>query len=100
MSEGIKFDEGKLPWHLLPWQAIKLVVEVMQFGAEKYGSRNWENGMGHSRMFAATQRHLIAYWNGQDRDPETGKLHLAHAACDILFLLHWRLYNVPTDDRP
>lgn len=34
--EGNKFDNEKLPWHLLPPDAIEEIVKVLQFGAKKY----------------------------------------------------------------
>ncbi len=35
--DGIKFDKGKIRHSLLPWDAIRSVVEVMEYGAKKYG---------------------------------------------------------------
>jgi hypothetical protein len=85
---GLKFDHGKPPWHLLAWDAIKLVVLVLAFGAKKYADRNWERGIAHSRTFAAAQRHMHAwYQEREDNDPETGLHHLAHAICELMFAL-------------
>lgn len=95
-----KDDGGKAPWHLLPFDALREVVAVLAFGAGKYGERNWEAGLSYSRCFSAAQRHLTAWWMGENADPETGCSHLAHACCCVLFLLalHWRGHG--TDDRP
>jgi hypothetical protein len=60
---------------------------VLKFGADKYAARNWEGGLSFSRCFDATQRHLIAWWAGEDNDPETGINHLAHAMCELMFIL-------------
>lgn len=85
---GVKYDGGKPPWHLLAWDAIRLVVLVLAFGAKKYADRNWERGIAHSRTFAAAQRHLFAwYQDREDNDPETGLHHLAHAICELMFAL-------------
>lgn len=98
---GKKFDDGKLPWHLLPGDAIEEVVRVLQYGQMKYGARNWEAGMAWSRLFSAAMRHTWAWWRGQDYDQETGVHHLAHAACCILFVLAYHLRGkVGEDDRP
>lgn len=88
-SSGRKDDADKLPWDLLPWEAVSHVVAVLRFGAKKYAPYNWSTGIAYSRVFAAAQRHLTAWWLGESRDPETGIYHLAHAACCILFLLHY-----------
>lgn len=99
MTEGIKADTGKLPWHLLPFDAVGDVVEVLKHGAEKYGDRNWEKGMDHSRVFSAALRHMVAYQSGEDADAESGLSHLAHAATNLLFLSAYRIRGVGTDDR-
>jgi Domain of unknown function (DUF5664) len=97
---GVKYDIGKLPWHLLPGDALEEVVKVLDFGARKYRERNWEVGMKWSRCFGACMRHMWAYWKGEDNDPETGLSHLAHAMCCVMFLLSYHLRKVGTDDRP
>jgi hypothetical protein len=99
-TEGKKYDNGKDPWHLLPWDAVREVVKVLAFGAKKYGSRNWEKGFAWSRAHDALMRHVTAWHLGEDRDEETGMLHLSHAACCALFLLAFQLRGIGTDDRP
>lgn len=98
--EGVKFDHGKAPWHLLPWDAVRAIVWVLMFGAKKYSDRNWELGMDWSRPFAALMRHMTAWWEGEAKDPETGYSHLWHAGCCILFLIAFELRGIGHDDRP
>ena len=100
MSEGRKDDAGKLPYQLLPSDAVEEILRVLDFGAQKYAPRNWEKGMAWSRPFSALMRHMWAWWRGERTDPETGISHLAHAGCCILFLLSYELRKVGTDDRP
>jgi hypothetical protein len=100
LAEGRKDDGGKDPWHLAPWDAFRAIVKVLRFGADKYAPRNWENGMAWSRPFAALQRHLTAWFEGERADPETGMSHLWHAGCCIVFLISFELRSVGTDDRP
>ncbi len=97
---GLKHDGGKAPWHLLPFDAIAGIVEVLAFGAKKYAARNWEAGMDWSRLFGAAMRHLTAWFHGEHKDPETGYSHLWHAGCCILFLIAYELRGVGNDDRP
>lgn len=99
-TEGRKDDTGKLPWHLLPPDAVGEILKVLEFGATKYGDRNWEAGMAWSRPFSALMRHMWAWHNSEEADKETGLSHLAHAGCCILFLLAYELREVGTDDRP
>lgn len=100
MHEGRKDDAGKRPWGLLPFDALADIVAVLQFGADKYGVRNWEQGMEWSRPFDALHRHLAAWWQGEHRDPETNLSHLAHAGCCLLFLLAYERRKAGKDDRP
>lgn len=84
---GRKFDGGKLQYGLLPPSALKDVVQVLTFGAEKYEPDNWKRVPdANRRYFDAAMRHLWAYKEGEIYDSETGVSHLAHAACCILFM--------------
>lgn len=91
-AEGLKHDQDKARWDLLPWRATEEVVEVVTVGARKYAPDNWRRVKGWRwRYFAAAIRHIVAWWRGEKRDPETGRHHLAHAACCILFILELEL---------
>lgn len=100
MSEGYKYDDGKLPMDLIPPELLTSVSHVLQYGAQKYEPRNWEKGMSWGRVFAALMRHMWAWWARRDKDPETGMSHLWHAACCIAFLITYETRGVGTDDRP
>lgn len=97
---GVKFDDDKLPYHLLPPELLDGVSSVLQFGAVKYAPRNWEVGLGWSRPFGALMRHMWAWWRGEGLDPESGMSHLWHAGACIAFLIAYEQRNVGTDDRP
>ena len=100
-GDDMKKDDGKLPWHLLPSEALEDVVRVLEFGAKKYEPRGWERGMEWSRLFSAAMRHLWKWFRGEGVDPETGLSHLAHAACCVLFLLSYEKWGmVRFDNRP
>lgn len=86
-TAGVKHDGGKLPLDLLPFDALEEIAKVLRFGANKYARRNWERGIPLSRVLAATLRHVFAYMRGENKDPETGLSHLAHAGCEVLFAL-------------
>ena len=73
---------------LLPWRAVQQIVSVLEFGAAKYGADNWQRvPEARQRYFDAAMRHLLAWWDGERLDAESGLPHLAHAGCCILFLL-------------
>ena len=98
--EGQKFDKDKPRLDLLPFDALEAISEILAFGAKKYGDRNWEKGMDWSRLFRATLGHLWSWWRGAKADEETGKSHLWHAGCCILFLITYELRSVGKDNRP
>lgn len=88
---GIKHDDDKQRWDLLPYDALEHVVKVLTLGAKKYAEWNWMYvERAEDRYFAAAQRHLVAWRGGEGVDPETGVSHIAHAICCLLFLLSLR----------
>jgi hypothetical protein len=88
-GEGLKFDGGKIRPSLLPIDSLTKICEVLEFGAKKYKANSWQTlEDGEKRYMDALLRHLFAYMEGEELDPETGLPHLSHAGCNILFLLH------------
>ncbi len=96
---GVKFDQGKLPWQLLPFDALEQIVRVLQVGATIYDARNWERGMDWERPYGAALRHMTAWWRGRGLDPDIRLPHLACAATEILFLLAYELRGLGKDSR-
>lgn len=87
-GEGVKYDQGKLRYSLMPLGTINKVLQVLDYGARKYEENNWMKvPHGRHRYFDATMRHIDAWWKGESLDPESGLPHLAHAATCLLFLL-------------
>lgn len=91
-KSGLKYDDGKLRWDLLPWPAIEEIVKVLTYGASKYGSNTWQTVEPfNERYTAALFRHLIADIKGEDVDAESSIMHLSHAACNLVFILSRKL---------
>jgi hypothetical protein len=93
-TEARKFDNQKNRWDLMPFRALDSVARIMTYGAQKYGDRNWENGTNPAfvmRQLAAAYRHLHSHMTGNKFDVESGLMHLAHAATDILMALELEL---------
>ena len=83
---GKKYDEGKPPVDLVDPAFTLGVASVLGYGADKYGRKNYREGIAFSRLYAAIQRHLLAFWGGEDMDQESGLSHLHHAATSIMML--------------
>jgi len=86
VTQGMKFDDGKRDYTLLPWTGVEAIVKVLEFGAKKYERDNWKK-VSADRYAKAAFRHLIAYSQGEVNDKESGLPHLAHLGCCVLFLL-------------
>ncbi|MBE9572610.1 MAG: hypothetical protein IMF11_18445 [Proteobacteria bacterium] len=84
---GVKHDKGKLRIDLVPPNAILEVAEVLTAGVAEYGAHNWREGIAYSRLYAAIQRHLLAFWKGEDIDNQSRYRALAHACTDIMMLM-------------
>lgn len=90
MTKLIKHDQGKRQYALFPTKALGLIQDVIDYGAKKYAPNNWRNANGCDdldRYYSACLRHLFAFRDGDPTDIESGLSHLAHAACNIIFLL-------------
>lgn len=102
MNEGKKFDQGKPRYDLMPFRALDEIAQVLGHGARKYGDDNWRLvADGRRRYIAATLRHISAYQQGEQNDPESTLHHLSHAACSLLFILALELEQQdagPMDD--
>lgn len=100
---AVKFDSGKTDWSLMPFEAVEEINKVLEFGAKKYAAHNWTQGDGfrYTRVLNSLFRHLFAWSRGEDKDPESGLSHLAHAGCNIIFLLYYNRYKdrYNNDDR-
>lgn len=87
-DQEIKKDVGKNRLDLIPVECIDAIGKVLTFGAEKYFDSSWRQGINYSRVYAATQRHLQAFWGeAPDIDEESKLSHLSHAFCNLAFLL-------------
>lgn len=92
---GMKYDGGKPRMALLldgcP-NALEAVAQVLTFGAQKYAAHSWQTvPEGEERYKSALLRHLTAVGKGEEFDSESNLHHLAHAACNALFILELEL---------
>ncbi len=98
-TEGVKHDEGKPPLGLLDGYALEQVALVMAMGEKKYGRHNWRGGFKYSRLIDAALRHIFAFNDGTDHDPESNLSPIAHAICMLMFLLRIQRDRPDLDDR-
>lgn len=90
----------KLPVHLWPETATALGCLGLADGALKYGRGNFRAiGVKASIYIDATKRHLNAWFEGEDNDPDSGLPHLAHALATVAILVDAMAADKLTDDR-
>ena len=88
-KKAIKYDKDKPKMSLLPPKALKGIAEIMTYGSKKYNAHNYKKGEGldWDQMYSACMRHLNAWNDGEDTDPESGRPHLYHAGCCLMMLI-------------
>ena len=89
MEKGIKYDDFKLDWTLLPFKSVVEVIKVLMCGACKYSRDNWKKVPElRYRYKKALMRHATNYALKDEMLDEDYKLHhLAHLICCALFLI-------------
>lgn len=94
-------QKGRKPeqMNLLPYSSLAEIAKAYAYGAEKYSRFNYRAAYPWSWSYDALQRHLGAFWEGENNDPESGLNHLAHAGWHILTLLVFFKNNPDQDDR-
>lgn len=91
----------KVPLHLVPPVAKQALAEALGDGAGKYGPYNWrEKRVSASVYYAAAQRHMDAWWDGEDRARDSQVLHLAHAMACLAIIIDGLSIDKMNDDRP
>ncbi len=125
---GKRYNKGKNRVELIPTRPLELIGDVYTKGAHKYtvyekpdgsyvsgkdiplaecgtykvvedGSNNWRKGLHWTEAIGSVQRHINAFKNGEDIDPELQTYHLANAAWGLLALLEFYKTHPELDDR-
>jgi hypothetical protein len=91
----------KVPLHLVPPSAKHYLALAFKDGAAKYGPYNWrEKKVSASVYVAAAQRHIDAWWDGEDLSEDAKVEHLAHAMACMAIVLDAKSIGMLNDDRP
>ena len=91
----------KCPMHLLPPVALQATAWAHGQGATRYGPYNWRSKpIGASQYVGAILRHLTAWFEGEDNNPDSGINHLAHIGATVNILMDAGSHGSLIDDRP
>lgn len=109
MLEG-KYPDGnpktqlgvmRTPLNLVPPSAKHFLAEALADGAKKYGPYNWRGEkVSSSIYYAGAQRHMDAWWDGEDLSYDAKVHHLAHAMANLAIILDAMTVGALNDDRP
>jgi hypothetical protein len=95
-DRSLRYNSGKPDYSLIPIAAMQEAAKVLEYGASKYERGNWLKPTSWEVSFACLQRHMSAWQAGEDNDDESGRSHIAHAACNLIQMLHM-LENHPEE---
>ena len=91
----------KAPLSCLPMNVVAELGTALLEGASKYGRHNFRAvGVRSGVYFDATMRHLVAYWEGEDIDPDSGMSHLTKAMASLAVWRDAQMQGKCEDDRP
>ena len=80
--------KGKARVDLVDPEFILGIAEILGFGAEKYEPYSFQKvDNALDKYYAAAMRHLLKWRAGDVIDEESGKDHLLHTACNLMFIL-------------
>lgn len=92
---------AKTPMSCLPATVMAEVSLGMMEGALKYGRHNYRViGVRASVYYDAAMRHLMAWWEGEDLDPDSGLNHVVKAIASLVVVRDAMIQGKFTDDRP
>jgi len=91
----------KAPMSTVPANVLAEMGVAMLEGAAKYGRFNFRvAGVRASVYYDAAMRHLIAWWEGEDIDPDSGMSHITKLLACMAVLRDAMHQGMWSDDRP
>ena len=95
------FGVRKASLSCIPAPVLMELGVAMQEGACKYGRHNYR----HSNILAsvyydALMRHMMAWWEGEDIDPDSGLSHITKTIATLVVLRDSMMQKRFNDDRP
>ncbi|BCJ91746.1 hypothetical protein IZ6_24810 [Terrihabitans soli] len=107
-EKALRHNAGKIKMSYAPACLSRAAARGFQYGAEfkpnPYPRDNWRKGFPFSDVINSFTRHLDAWREGEDIDPETAEAghplnHLDLMACNLAMLIDMVERGVGVDDR-
>lgn len=87
----------------VPANVMAEVGVALYEGALKYGRHNWRDAKSTLRAsvyYDAAMRHLMAWWEGEDTDPDSNMSHITKVLSCLTVFRDAMMSEQWTDDRP
>lgn len=97
--QAVKYDTHKADYSLLTSAMLEPMTRALMYGEGKYSRGNFKEGFENIRLTSAALRHIFAYLDREEQDPESGVSHLGHAMAALAMLLDNIAEGVSTDVR-
>lgn len=97
--KGLRYNKDKSKWSLADYDALKPMIDVLEFGAKKYSPNNWKGGLSVTDTIESLLRHTYALLKGEDNDSESNLPHTGHILCNAMFLSYMLQFKKEKDDR-
>ena len=92
---------AKVPLSVVSAPVLMEIGLGMMEGARKYGRHNYRvAGVRASVYYDAAMRHLMAWFEGEDLDPDSGLSHVSKALACLTVLRDSMIIGNCNDDRP
>lgn len=88
-EKGKKFDGDKPRLGLVSPLLRLAAARALTYGTSNHEEHNWRLGIEWSRIYEALNRHVDAWWAGEEIDEDSGLHHLDCAAAELMFLIEY-----------
>lgn len=100
---SLRYNNGKPECHHIHPRFLIALADLMTDSAKKYETYNYMKGQPYSVPYNSLMRHIQAFMDGENKDSESGRSHLLHAAANCLILWVTQEYQIKNhpelDDR-
>lgn len=91
----------KVGLHVLSGQVAMMLSLAFLEGDCKYGGYNYRVGGARASVYySAMMRHMMAWWEGEEIDPDSGLPHPIKAMACLTIIMDTMLNENLVDDRP
>jgi len=100
---AMRFNQGKKHWSLVDFKSLEPMVDVLEFGAEKYARDNWKKGLNKKEILESMIRHIIELVDNQELDDDSKLHHIGHIQCNSMFYAYFLRHPekaVPDKEKP